>query len=227
MRKVDRLFEIIQLLRGHRLRTAEFIAAELGVSQRTIYRDIAGLMASGVPIEGERGVGYLITQPIEMPPMHFTPLELKALQMGTDLVKAVADREIAAAAQEAAYKIADAMPANRKTSLIKAPTNIMVESDDDTKETLGVLRNSIDQCRKVQISYCAKSGQSSIRVIRALALEYWGMVWTCSAWCELRHDFRAFRVDLIENYSMLDDVYSAEKGKTYQDFVKQIMSQDS
>lgn len=101
MRKVDRLFEIIQLLRGKRLRTAGFIAAELGVSQRTIYRDIAGLMASGIPIEGERGVGYLISQPIELPPLHFTPLELKSLRLGVDMVKAISDIELAAAAEEA------------------------------------------------------------------------------------------------------------------------------
>ena len=100
MRKIDRLFEIVQLLRGRRLRTAHYLAAQIGVSKRTIYKDIQGLMASGVPIEGERGVGYLIQQPIELPPLHFTPLELQTIRFGLDFAKAAVDPEMANAAQE-------------------------------------------------------------------------------------------------------------------------------
>ena len=91
MRKIDRLFEIVQMLRGQRLRTAEFIADKLGVSVRTVYRDIQGLMASGVAIEGERGVGYMIIQSIELPPLSFTPLELQAVKLGIEMVCAAAD----------------------------------------------------------------------------------------------------------------------------------------
>lgn len=226
MRKVDRLFEIIQLLRGKRLRTAEFIAAELGVSQRTIYRDIAGLMASGIPIEGERGVGYLINQPIELPPLHFTPLELKALRLGADMVKAIADTEMAAAAEEASLKIIDALPRNRRATTVQPSTNVYIESNVDVRDTLGAVRSAVDECEKVKIEYLDKAGQATTRIIRPLGLEYWGLVWTCTAWCELRDDFRVFRVDLIDKYILTGQKFKPEKGKTYKDYGDQMRRSD-
>lgn len=226
MRKVDRLFEIIQLLRGKRLRTAEFIAGELGVSQRTIYRDIAGLMASGVPIEGERGVGYLINQPIEIPPLHFLPLELKALQMGADLVKAVADHELAQAAEEAAIKIADALPGERMHIRVNSAANIRVWNEEDTKQTLGTVRNAIDKREKVKLDYRDKSEKVSSRIIWPLGLEYWGRVWTVSAWCEKRVAFRSFRIDQIVSCDLVYENFPHEPGKTYQDFVKYAQARD-
>lgn len=226
MRKVDRLFEIIQLLRGKRLRTAEFIAAELGVSQRTIYRDIAGLMASGIPIEGERGVGYLINQPIELPPLHFTPLELKALRLGADMVKAIADTEMAAAAEEASLKIIDALPINSRTVSVRSSTNVYIESNADLRDTLGAIRSAVDDNEKVEIDYLDKAGQATSRIIRPLGLEYWGLVWTCTAWCELRNEFRVFRVDLINRYILTGQKFRPEKGKTYKDFGDQMKRND-
>ncbi|MEW7006436.1 helix-turn-helix transcriptional regulator [Lentilitoribacter sp. EG35] len=226
MRKVDRLFEIVQLLRGKRLRTAEFIAAELGVSQRTIYRDISGLMASGIPIEGERGVGYLINQPIDLPPLHFTPLELKALRLGADMVKAIADTEMAAAAEEASFKIIDALPTNRRTMSIRPSTAVYIESDAELRETLGIIRGAVDNHDKVEIDYRDKAGQATNRVMRPLGLEYWGHVWTCTTWCELRDDFRVFRVDLIERCSLTGQKFKLEKGKTYKDYGESMRRDD-
>lgn len=226
MRKVDRLFEIIQLLRGKRLRTAEFIAAELGVSQRTIYRDIAGLMASGIPIEGERGVGYLISQPIELPPLHFTPLELKALRLGADMVRAIADTEMAAAAEEASLKIIDALPRNSQATSLKSSTNVYIESNVDLRVKLGAVRSAVDDNEKVEINYRDKAGQATTRLIRPLGLEYWGLVWTCTAWCELRDDFRVFRIDLIDEYILTGQKFKSEKGKTYKDYGEQMRQSD-
>ena len=108
MRQVDRLFQIIQLLRGRRIRTAAFLADQLEVSVRTIYRDIQGLMASGVPIQGEAGMGYIIQQPLDLAPLKLTANEVKALEFSVALALATAEKDIARAAQEAMVKIHDA-----------------------------------------------------------------------------------------------------------------------
>ena len=218
MRKIDRLFEIVQLLRGKRLRTADFIAGELGVSVRTIYRDIQGLIASGVPIEGERGVGYIIRHPIELPPLRFTSLELKALQLGIKMVSAVADKEIASAANEASIKIMDALPYPGSGDDIPV-AHIYFESDEHTRENLAISRDAINEKQKLHLHYLDEDKNSSERIIRPLGIEYWGKVWTLTAWCELRDDFRVFRVDRIENCCTIDDYFKNESGKTYQDYL--------
>jgi len=145
MRKIDRLFEIVQILRGQRLRTAEFIAQKLGVSVRTVYRDIQGLMASGVAIEGERGVGYIIRQPIELPPLHFSPLELQAIQLGIDMVRAIADEEVAAAAKEVELKIRDVLPPSSRHSSRQPLAHIYFQSDTKTLKFLPDLRRALDK----------------------------------------------------------------------------------
>ena len=132
MRKVDSLFEILHLLRGRRLRTAAFVADELSVSVRTIYSDIQGLMASGVPIEGKPGIGYIIRQSLELPPLKFTPLELKALQLGIKMVSSTADDEIANAANEASIKILDVFSSTQPNS--ESPLSyVYFESDTKTR----------------------------------------------------------------------------------------------
>ena len=194
MRKIDRLFEIVQLLRGKRLLTAAFIADELGVSVRTIYRDMQGLIASGVPIEGEPGVGYLIQQSIELPPLKFTPLELKALQLGIKMVSATADDEIANAANEASIKILDAA-SNVQPDSESPLAYVYFESDTKTRENLAILRDALSEKFKIDLSYSDEKSVVSERIIRPLGLEYWGKVWTLTSWCEIRNDFRVFRVD--------------------------------
>lgn len=219
MRKIDRLFEIIQLLRGQRLRTAEFISEKLGVSVRTVYRDIHGLIASGVPIEGERGIGYVIRQSIELPPLHFTPLELQAIQLGINMVKAVADQEVVAAAQEVALKIQDALPTKDRDRTHSPIAHIHFESDANTRDMLAKLRGALDEKNKIAISYINEVKKKSSRTLRPLGLEYWGKVWTLTAWCELRNDFRVFRVDRIKSCEVTKDVFKNESGKTYRDYL--------
>lgn len=224
MRKVDRLFEILQFLRGRRLRTAGFLAKELGVSLRTVYRDIQGLMASGVPIEGEPGVGYVLRQPIELPPLKFTPLELKALQLGVKMVEASADEEMVHAVKEASIKILDALPqaALRK----EAPTtHVYFEIAMKTRENLALLRDAISDKTKVFLRYSDAEEKRSKRTVRPLGLEYWGKVWTLTAWCELREDFRVFRVDRIHACRLTDKKFGDEKGKSYQDYLNRVKPQ--
>ena len=221
MRKIDRLFEIVQLLRGKRLRTAAFIADELGVSVRTIYRDIQGLMASGVPIEGEPGIGYIIRQSIELPPLKFTPLELKALQLGIKMVSATADDEISDAANEASIKILDAL-SNAQPNSESPLAYVYFESDTKTRENLAILRDALSEKFKIALSYSDEKSVVSKRIIRPLGLEYWGKVWTLTSWCELRNDFRVFRVDRMKECKLTDAKFRDEKGKTYQDYLKGI-----
>lgn len=221
MRKIDRLFEIVQLLRGKRLRTAEFMANELGVSARTIYRDIQGLMASGVPIEGERGVGYIIQQSIELPPLKFTHLELKALQLGINMVAAVTDDALAKAANEAAIKIKESLP-NRAFNDREPAAHIYFESDDKTRESLFALRTAMDERKKLKLTYSDRHQNLTERVVRPLGLEYWGKVWTLTAWCDHRNDFRVFRVDQINSFSIPGACFENEAGKTYRDYLDQI-----
>jgi predicted DNA-binding transcriptional regulator YafY len=213
MRKVDRLFEIVQLLRGRRLRTAAFIADELGVSLRTIYRDIQGLMASGVPIEGEPGIGYIIRQSIELPPLKFTPLELKALQLGIKMVCATADDEIANAANEASIKILDVL-SNTQPDSESPLAYVYFESDTKTRENLAILRDALSEKLKIDLCYCDEKSTVSERIIRPLGLEYWGKIWTLTSWCDLRNDFRVFRVDRMEECKLTDRKFRNEKGKT-------------
>lgn len=223
MRKVDRLFEILQLLRGQRMRTADFIANELGVSVRTIYRDIQGLMASGVPIEGERGVGYIIQQPIELPPLHFTPLELQALQLGIKMVSATADGDMAKAADEASLKILDASPeGDSRPKRQQSATHVYFRSDETSRRFLALLRDAVEVQKRVEIVYHVEGREPMTRQVRPLGLEYWGKVWTLTAWCEIRQDFRVFRIDRIENCRETGAHFTSEKGKTYQDYLAQI-----
>lgn len=225
MRKIDRLFEIIQLLRGQRLRTAEFISEKLGVSVRTVYRDIHGLVASGVPIEGERGIGYVIRQSIELPPLHFTPLELQAIQLGINMVKVIADEEVTAAAKEVELKIRDVLPDASRAKSHPPLAHIYFESDPKTLQYLPTLRHSLEKKQVVQLQYRNEKGKATSRQIWPLGLEYWGKCWTLTAWCELRKDFRVFRLDRISKCETIDRHFKAEKGKTYQDYLKQLGEQ--
>jgi predicted DNA-binding transcriptional regulator YafY len=227
MRKIDRLFEIVQILRGQRLRTAEFIAQKLGVSIRTIYRDIQGLMASGVAIEGERGVGYIIRQPLELPPLHFTPLELQTIQLGIDMVRAIADEEVAAAAKEVELKIRDVLPPSSRHSSRQPLAHIYFQSDTKTLKFLPDLRRALDKKYIVRIEYSDDMGALSQRAIRPLGLEYWGKFWTLTAWCDLRADFRVFRLDRITKCEVTEKKFKPEKGKNYEDYLKQIENQMS
>ncbi len=225
MRKIDRLFEIVQLLRGQRLRTAEYIAEQLGVSVRTVYRDIQALMASGVPIEGERGIGYVVRQPIELPPLHFSPLELQAIQLGINMVKAIADEEVSAAAKEVELKIRDVLPNASRAATHPPLAHIYFESDPKTLQYLPTLRQSLEKKQVVLLHYRNETGKVTSRQIWPLGLEYWGKCWTLTAWCELRQDFRVFRLDRITTCEQLERRFSAEKGKTYQDYLKQLGEQ--
>lgn len=198
MRRTDRLFEIIQTFRDGRLHTARSLAERLEVSTRTVWRDMATLIASGLPVEGERGVGYILREPITLPPLTLTPDEVLALTLGLRLVTSSADPSLAPAAASLRAKIEAVIPAR------------LLPSDEDgtwvfpgseaiaAARHLPALRRAIRLREGVTVGYRDAQGSISKRPIRPLLLEFWGRVWTVAAWCETREAFRSFRVDRIE-----------------------------
>ena len=220
MNRKDRLFEMIQILRDGRLHRAQDIADRLGVSVRTVYRDMDTLMDSGVPIEGERGLGYRTTAAITLPPLNLTATELEALHLGIATVGASSDDpDLKAAATSLSAKIDAVLPEDRSSP----PTGwgIAVYPFADAArgfQHMPSLRRAIQARQKVRISLRNATGQVTIRAIRPLHLEYWGRIWTITAWCELRSDFRTFRLDRIDELNVLPQLFLEEPGKTLADY---------
>jgi len=221
MRRADRLFRIVQHLRGGRLVTARGLAERLEVSERTIYRDMADLQASGVPIEGEAGVGYVLRDGFDMPPLMFTRDEIVALVAGARLVRAWGGAAMARAAEEALVKIGAVLPeAERGRAAavqIHAPAHGVAPA---VRDRIDAIERAVDVRRRVALAYRDEHGRATERTVRPLGLWFWGKVWTLVAWCELRDDFRMFRLDRIAAFTVTDESFRAERGKTLTDFYR-------
>ena len=220
MRRSDRLFDIIQILRDGKLHRAQDIAARLEVSVRTIYRDMDTLVASGVPVSGERGVGYMATEAITLPPLTLTSAELEALNLGMAIVAEAADADLKAAAEALAAKI-DAVLPERTVAEAEAWKFAVYPFADAARgfSHMPTLRAAIKARQKLRLTYHSKGDRVTSRVIRPLHMEYWGRVWTLTAWCELRAGFRVFRVDLIQSAEALPELFVDEPGKRIEDYV--------
>jgi len=223
MRRAERLFQIVQLIRGRRLSTARFLAERLEVSERTVYRDVADLLAQGVPIEGEAGVGYRMRAGFDLPPLMFTADEARALVAAVRLAQSRLDTELAARAESALSKMLAVLPAAARAAAeslaIYAPP---VGPDEATRERLQRLRVAAEDRRVVQMHYLDLKGRASERRVRPLGCFYWSEVWTLAAWCEERADFRNFRVDRIERLTVLDERFRDEPGRTLADLFRQV-----
>ncbi len=199
MRRADRLFQIVQYLRGGRLVTAARLADKLEVSERTIYRDIADLQSTGVPIDGEAGVGYVMRAGFELPPLMFSREEIVALVTGARMVRAWGGVAMARAAEEALVKIEavlpDAIRARVAGTTVFAPSFGM---DEGVRGLIDDLERAVEARDVLAFSYRDESGAETTRAVHPLALSYWGKVWTLIAWCELRADFRVFRLDRMQ-----------------------------
>jgi predicted DNA-binding transcriptional regulator YafY len=218
MRRTDRLFELIQILRDGRLHTARDMADRLEVSVRTLWRDMATLIASGLPVEGERGLGYLLREPITLPPLTLTPDEVQALTLGLQLVTRGADPSLAAAADSLQGKIAAVLPSRLMDGVGEATWVFPGAEALAAARHLPTLRRAIRLRERVVIGYVDRSGIPTERPIRPLILEFWGRVWTLAAWCEARADFRSFRVDRIETLVMSGETFPDEPGTTLSDW---------
>lgn len=221
MRRADRLFHIIQLIRGRRLTTARYLAQRLEVSERTVYRDVADLQLQGVPIEGEAGVGYRLGAGFDLPPMMFTQDEAKSLVASVRMAQAWLDPALAQGAEDALGKILSVLPVDARVAAealaVYAPTGGLSDAE---QRTLQALREAVQERRKVHIHYRDLNEQASERVLRPLGCFYWGRVWTLSAWCERRSDFRTFRVDRVVKMRALEERFRDEPGRTLADLLR-------
>lgn len=218
MRRADRLFQIVQFLRSRRLTTGQWLAERLQVSVRTIYRDIQDLSLSGVPIEGEAGVGYVLRHSLDLPPLAFEPDEIDALVIGARMVQSWADPALRRAAESALAKIHSALPASRRDALNH---NRLFAPGAATYPVhwMMPLRDAIRQRHKVLLSYRTDSGEQSERLIWPLGLFFWGQVWTLCAWCELRADFRNFRIDRIQDLQSQTAGFLPGPGQRLEDYL--------
>ncbi len=219
MRRTDRLFEIIQSFRGGRLVRGKALAEKFGVSLRTIYRDIDTLIASGIPIKGERGVGYMLDGPIFLPPLALDKGELEALHLGMEMVAQLPDTTLNQNAARLLEKISAGLPRHLMGRVHLQNMSIFLKSAMTAPERLAQVRKAIAQKNTLEVTYIALDGVVSQRVIRPLQAEYWGRVWTCTGWCELRDGFRSFRLDRMRTCKKRG-VFEHEDGKRYGDYLK-------
>ena len=221
MRRADRLFHIIQLIRGRRLTTAAYLAQRLEVSERTIYRDVADLQMQGVPIDGEAGVGYRLGAGFDLPPMMFTQEEAKALVASVRVAQAWLDPALATSAEDALGKILSVLPVDARVAAealaVYAPQGGLPAP---AQRTLQTLREAVSDRRKVFLNYRDLSEKASERTVRPLGCFYWGKVWTLAAWCEHRSDFRSFRIDRVTYVRRLDEQFRDEPGRTLADLAR-------
>ncbi len=219
MRRADRLFQIVQRLRRRGVTTAAQLAEGLQVSERTIYRDIQDLTLSGVPVRGEAGVGYALPRDFDLPPLMFDAEEIEALVLGSRLVKTWADRDLARAAESVLAKVESVLPERLRGRIADSALFALSFREPGVQgDTLGLLRGAIRGQRKAAFLYVDGKRAESRRVVRPLGLFYWGGTWTLGAWCEMRRDFRNFRLDRISAPELLEQTFVPEPGRSLEDF---------
>jgi predicted DNA-binding transcriptional regulator YafY len=226
MRRADRLFRIVQFLRSGRLVTARTLAQKLEVSERTIYRDVQDLQLSGTPIEGEAGVGYTLRRDFDIPPLMFDRQEITALVLGARMVQAWGGLEMAEAANNALRKIEAVLPLDLRERIdqvqLYAPGYKLPK---ELRHTLDALHKAALDRRVVDTRYANEAGILTERRVRPLALCFWGGVWTLIGWCELRNDFRSFRVDRMQSFNTLSEFFIQKPGQTLADFLKKVSAE--
>ncbi len=221
MQRAERLFQLLTLLRNRRtVMTAKQLSDHLQVSERTIYRDIQSLSLSGVPVEGESGVGYRLSHRYQLPPLMFDRHEVEALLLGARMVNSWGDTDMAAHAKQAMQKILSVLPDHLRHSDENLP--LLVPHMEDVQKFYTAhsqaIREAIRARQRVSINYTRADGQVSTRTIEPLGLIFWGKVWTLVAWCQLRNDYRTFRLDRINDLSVLVDFFETHDTKKLEAF---------
>lgn len=224
MRRADRLFLLIHALRGRRQAiTAQRLAQTLEVSLRTVYRDVADLQRSGVPIEGEAGVGYVLRKGADIPPLMFSPDELEALVVGTRFVRAFGGERLGRGATAALLKIEAVLPPELRERA--ARTRIFAPELSNRIESSGLidaLYAAVQERRVLRLAYCDSGARASEREIEPLCLSFWGGSWTLGAWCRLREDFRSFRPDRIATQATTGEVFAADEARGLQAYLRSV-----
>ncbi|MXN51405.1 HTH domain-containing protein [Shinella sp. AETb1-6] len=220
MARSERLLALLQLLRRHRHPVSgATLADELGVSIRTLYRDIATLQAQGADIEGEPGVGYVLRPGFMLPPLMFSQSELEALMLGFRWVQKFADMPMTKAASDALAKISAVLPAELRdelenTALLVGPRRVV----DAEVVDLVLLRSAIRRERKLRLAYADVAGTFTDRVVWPVALGYFEETRMLVAWCEARNDFRHFRTDRMREITLLESRYPRRRAQLLKDW---------
>ncbi|MCL2297142.1 MAG: YafY family transcriptional regulator [Proteobacteria bacterium] len=222
-RRADRLFQIVQMLRGRRLTTAANLAERLGVSERTIYRDIRDLSLSGVPVEGEAGVGYRLNAHYDIPPLMFSAHEVEALIAGMRLLKTWGGKSLAEAAESAQEKLIAALPHERR---ITAEASRIFAPDfgdrDAVRAFFDQIHSAMIQRQVLHIDYVDEQSRRTQRDIQPLGLFFWGQVWLLAAWCEKRSDYRCFRLDRCQQIETLERLFSESPERSLSGFLRAV-----
>ena len=228
MRRADRLFKIVLTIGRERVVTSQRLAEALGVAQRTVYRDIRDLIGTGVPIEGEAGVGYRLRRGYQIPPLMFSDEELQALHLGVSIVRTWADAGLANAAEQVLAKVNAVLPPAIRPRLAfgamivpggHVPTVV--------GDNLSVLRGAIQARRKTAFHYPRPFAERSNRLVRPLVLAYWGGSWTLGAWCENVSGFRTFRIDGIFDLEVTRETFLGEPSRLLADYLAEAPEHDA
>ena len=225
MRRADRLFQIIEILRRSSIVTATDLAAELEVSERTIYRDVQDLKASGVPVEGEAGVGYVL-ESFDLPPVMFDRDEIEALALGMRIVRSFGDSELGKAAARVLGKVEAVLPDDRRPFVEATPLFAHnMRADIAGGFDLAILRRAIRELRFIDLDYVDAKGESSKRRVRPLGMAFFGPTWLLMAWCELREDFRTFRPDRIADIEITGETFVNEPPRDLATYVAKLQAE--
>ncbi len=224
MNKSVRLFKLLTLLQGRRRAiTASALADQLEISERTVYRDIQALIATGAPISGEAGVGFLLQKGSTLAPLMFDEEEIEALILGVRMVQGWSDPVLGKAADNALAKIRAILPDQMHYLRGIAEETMLVPDyqQPGVVENSPALRSAIKQRCKINISYRKlETDEQSQRIIWPLGLVYWGKVWTLISWCELRQDYRVFRLDRITELQETEDSFETTEHCSLKHYLK-------
>lgn len=223
MRRADRLFQIIQFLRTRRLTTAKWLAQTLEVSERTIYRDIQDLLCSGVPIDGEAGVGYILHRDYDLPPLMFDIGELTSLVIGAKMASSLGGK-VKQNAEKALSKLGSALPKKQQHEIDSIKIYAPSFNSMRYGAMIDILNQAICQKRVVKIDYQKPQDiHPQSRDIYPLGIFFWNNKWTIVAWCLIRNDFRHFRLDRIYEYTLQDKSFTLNKEQTLDTFFALVM----
>ena len=226
MRRADLLYRLLAFLRRRRTATARELAAHLEVSERTVYRDVADLVHSGVPLRGEAGVGYRLERSAELPPVMLDADEVQALVFGARLVERYGDPALRAAARSAVDKLAEVLPDTRGAWVDRTPLFAFPgRTEEATLTNLGTLRGAVAARRVASFAYADAEGRQTSRSVRPIGLWFIDGRWTLAAWCELRGDHRNFRVDRISALVVDERTFPDEPPTTVAAFVAAMRAQ--
>lgn len=222
MRREERLSQLVQVLRRRRLTTAAHLAKHLEVSERTIYRDVSDLIANGVPVEGEAGVGYRMGKDFELPPLLFSLDDVEALALGMRMVRQWGDKDLSRSAKSIIGKLESVLPDSEQKKL--ASTALFALSfhvTDDVRRTLRNCRRAVNDRKKLNLEYRDPGGRETKRTVRPLGLFFWGQTWTLGAYCELRSGFRNFRLDRMTRARASREEFLLQSPITLEDYFRE------